>query len=84
MVFLTCTVWDVIGALLIIGGIVRLVAPAWIKKKGIGLGKWLMEWIPKWSDNVVRLVGILFIDRRIAHVLLLRPSEKRYNMKHYL
>ena len=47
--------------LLIIGGIIRLVAPAWIKKKRIGFAKWLMEWIPKWSDNVVRLVGILLI-----------------------
>ncbi|MBU2617200.1 MAG: hypothetical protein KKI07_00790 [Euryarchaeota archaeon] len=46
---------------MIIGGIVRLVAPAWIKKKGISFAKWLMEWIPKWSDNVVRLVGILLI-----------------------
>ncbi len=61
MVCLTCTVWDVIGALLIIGGIIRLAAPAWCKKKGIGFAEWLIEWIPKWSDNVVRLVGLLLI-----------------------
>lgn len=59
--YLTYTIWDVIGALLIIGGIVRLVAPTWVKKKGIGLAKWLMKLIPKFSDSMIRLIGLVMI-----------------------
>ncbi len=58
---LTGTVWDVVGVLLIIGGVIRLTAPAWCKKKGICFAEWLMKWIPKWSDNMVRLLGLVLI-----------------------
>lgn len=55
------TIWELIGAIFIIVGILRLLLPEWVRKKKLtGLQK-LMTWCKKVNASSIRIIGLILI-----------------------
>ncbi len=55
------TIWELIGAIFIIAGILRLLLPEWVRKKKLtGLQKF-MTWCKRIKALSIRIIGLVLI-----------------------